>query len=141
MHGKQCAMCDRENCGMSDTLHDWCINCELEFRRVMQLVNCASRTNQCDSPISCFSAKKCLQVRAALITSTRVYETRERLRKCRERNFLGVIAAHTKIPEYALRDWVDKPSHFLSQKEMILVIEALDRYVPQQSATEGASPL
>jgi hypothetical protein len=138
MHTKECAMCDKENRELS--ARDWCNQCEIEFAQVMQTVQCANRTNVCDSPFTCLTQKKCVQVRAVTITSSQVYQTRERLREMSaKRSFLGVIAAETKIPEYALRDWVENPSHFLTHREMQLVIEALDRYVSSQSAIEGTA--
>lgn len=135
MHTKECAMCDKENRELS--ARDWCNQCEIEFAQVMQTVQCANRTNVCDSPFTCLTQKKCVQVRAVTITSSQVYQTRERLREMSaKRSFLGVIAAETKIPEYALRDWVENPSHFISQQELIAVIDALDRYVPAQCPVE-----
>lgn len=134
MHTKPCAMCDKENTTLS--ARDWCNTCELEFAQVMQTLQCANRTNVCLTPYSCMIAKKCVQVSAVTITSSQVYETRERLRRCSERSMLGVIAAHTKIPEYALRDWILTPTHFLTLREMAVVRDALDRYVSSERAIE-----
>ena len=134
MHAKQCAMCDKEYKKLS--ARDWCDSCEIDFNRSMQTLQCANRTHVCETPYSCLIAKKCVQVKAVMITSSQVYETRERLRKCGERNQIGMIAAASKIPEYALRDWVENASHFISQQELIAVIDALDRYVPAQCPVE-----
>lgn len=139
MRKEQCEMCDKE-LSQIDTLlqpHGWCMQCELLFSQTMQLVRCANRTAQCDSPITCLSAKKCVQIKAATITSSQVYETRTRLMFASTHGRLGVIAASSKVPEYALRDWIHNPAHFITQKEMIDVIKALDTYIPK-AAGEGS---
>jgi hypothetical protein len=134
-----CEMCDKEKSELlpkNGVTHGWCFLCEQLFIQVMQLIRCAHRTKECSNPYACLNAKRCMQVRAVTITSSQVYETRERLRAYSARNALGVIAARTKIPEFALRDWIDNPSHFITQQEMLYVIEALDRDIPQQSAAK-----
>lgn len=139
-----CEMCDKEHHALTENngrTHGWCFTCESLFIQVMQSVRCANKTAECTNPYACLNAKKCTQVRAVTITSSQVYETRERLRKARERGLVGVIAGVTKIPEFALRDWIDNPSHFLTQTEMAAVMEVLDRYIPKQSTTEGTPAL
>jgi hypothetical protein len=137
-------MCDKEVKELAPTdgcLHGWCWTCETLFIEVMQLVNCANKSKECDNIYGCRNAQRCMSVRAVTITSSQVYGTRARLVIARDKGMVGVIAGCTKIPEFALRDWIDNPSHFLTQQEMAVVIEALDRYIPEQSAVEGAATL
>lgn len=58
MKKNQCQMCDREisNAGGK---HGWCDQCETEFARVTQKVECKSADGDCESPITCSMRKRC----------------------------------------------------------------------------------
>lgn len=64
MHKPQCDVCDYEG---KLSPRGWCMRCEAEFNSVMATVKCANANQQCDSPITCLGAKKCVQMKAASI--------------------------------------------------------------------------
>lgn len=51
---------------------------------------------------------------------------RERLLEKRSEGYLGVIAARSTVPEWVIRDWLDKPLNTPTREEITKIQNALD---------------